>query len=113
MTQSPGEAPDEGLLDELSDQFGRTRRLLTGDVDEAAAQVLARLGGQSEVEARIAAALASRLPLAYPERFAEAHRTVMRALEVLDREGSRDPTVPPAASTVATTKRPSCVKSGR
>jgi hypothetical protein len=90
----PPRRPDELLLDELTDQLDRTRRLLTGSPDEAAEQALARLGGDAETEARIAAELAYRTPLAQPDRFPEAHRLVMRALEVLDREGSRDPRVP-------------------
>jgi hypothetical protein len=45
------------------------------------------------VEARIAADFAAAGPLANPGRFLEAHRLAIRALEVLDRDGSRDPTV--------------------
>ena len=82
------------FLDELTDQFDRTRALLTDSPEEVAARALARMGGDQVVEARIAAALAMRAPLAQPDRFPEAHRLVMRALEVLDREGARDPRVP-------------------
>ena len=86
--------PDEALLEQLTDQLDRTRRLLTGGPDEAAEAVLARFTGQSEVEARIAADLAATEPLAQPEQFYAAHRLVMRALEVLDHHGSRRPSVP-------------------
>jgi len=86
--------PDELVVDQLLGQFERTRQLLTGNPEAAAEQALARLGEERGVEARIAAGLALAQPLAHPERFPEAHRLTMRALEVLDREGSRNPTVP-------------------
>ena len=86
-----GETP---ILDEFTDQLDRTRRLLTGSPEEAAELALDRFGGEIEVEARIAIELAVLEPLAHPGRFLEAHRIVMRALEVLDREGSRNPAVP-------------------
>lgn len=89
----PGRA-DELLVDQLSAQLDRTRRLLLGDTDAAAEQALDRIGGQEAVEARIAADLAMPGPLAEPERFLEAHRLTMRALEVLDRDGSRSPGSP-------------------
>jgi hypothetical protein len=41
-------------------------------------------------------------PLAVPERFEEAHRLMLRAVEILDRDGFRDPPVAePAAEFVA------------
>ena len=87
--------PDDLLLvDELTAQLERTRRLLRGETEEAAEAALARFSGQAEVEARIAAELAAIAPLAQPDRFGEAHRLTMRALEVLDREGYRNPPVP-------------------
>lgn len=86
--------PDELLLDQLTEQLDRTRRLLTGSPEAAAEAALARAGAEHEAEARITAQLAFREPLAQPDRFPEAHRVVMGALEVLDREGSRNPRVP-------------------
>jgi len=104
MTASPrpGEEPrdiksrlaDRLLLDELTDQLGRTRSLLTEGPEEVAQRALDRFAGETEVEARIAGELAMTEPLAEPERFPEAHRLAMHALEVLDRWGSRDPKVP-------------------
>lgn len=86
--------PDEFLLlDDLTEQLDRTRRLLRGDSEEAAEAALAKFSGQAEVEARIVAELAVTRPLAQPDRFGEAHRLVMRAIEVLDREGYRSPQV--------------------
>lgn len=86
--------PEALLLDQLTDQLERTRDLLTGSPEEAAERALNALGGQAEAEARIAADLATRVPLAQPARFLEAHRLTMGALEVLDREGSRNPPIP-------------------
>lgn len=82
------------LLDEVTDQIGRTRKLLGGDSEAAAEAALNRFGGQAEVEARIFAELAIEQPLAQPAQFEEAHRRAIRALEVLDREGYREPRVP-------------------
>lgn len=89
-----GVPPDDSLLDDLTEQLERTRELLTGSPEEAASRALQLLGGQREVEARIAVDLAARGALAQPERFGEAHRLTMRALEVLNRDGSGDPPVP-------------------
>jgi hypothetical protein len=89
-----GVPPDDSLLEDLTAQLERTRDLLTGSPEEAASRALHLLGGQKEVEARIAVDLAARGPLTQPERFGEAHRLTMRALEILNRDGSRDPPVP-------------------
>ncbi|MEO9253956.1 MAG: hypothetical protein ABI305_00320 [Tepidiformaceae bacterium] len=85
---------DTPLLDDLTDQLDRTRKLLTDGPEGAAAVALDRFVGQAEIEARIALELSVREPLALPDRFLEAHRITMRALEVLDREGTREPPVP-------------------
>lgn len=92
MTDPP-KRPDELVLDELTDQLDRTRRLLTGSPSDVAERALGRIGGESEVDARLASELALSAPLATPGRFEEAHRLVMRAVEVLDREGFRHPPV--------------------
>ena len=84
----------EGLLDDLTEQLDRTRRLLMLNPERAADEALASFKGAAEAEARIAADLAVAAPLADVQRFPDAHRLVMRALEVLDREGSRDPAAP-------------------
>jgi len=83
--------PDELLLDELTDQLERTRALLRGSPDAAAARAMTKAATAEEMEARIATELAVTTPLAAPDRFPQAHRLVMRALEVLEREGTRDP----------------------
>ncbi|MCI0569419.1 MAG: hypothetical protein L0Y66_01580, partial [Myxococcaceae bacterium] len=86
--------PEELVVDQLADQLDRTVSLLRGSANEAAERALARFAGQQEVESRIAAELADRRPLAEPARFLESHQLAMHALEVLDRDGFRDPPVP-------------------
>jgi hypothetical protein len=84
--------PDELVLEELTEQLDRTRRLLTESPEAIARQALEAMAApEEEAEARIAARLAAREPLAHLEAFAEAHRLVVRALEVLDGEGARNP----------------------
>lgn len=85
---------DQLLLDELTEQLNRTRGLLRRSPEDVATQALERGGQHAEVELRIAASLSAARPLAIPDRFPEAHRLTMRALEVLDREGSRDAGAP-------------------
>lgn len=85
--------PGDSILDDLTEQLDRTRRLLTSNPEAAAEEALSRFAGEAEVETRIAAGLAVSKPLADPGRFLDAHRLAIRALELLDREGSRNPAV--------------------
>lgn len=85
--------PGDAILDDLTEQLDRTRRLLSGAPEAAADAALARFGAEAEAEARISAGLANTAALANPGRFLEAHRLTIHALEILDREGARDPTV--------------------
>ncbi len=78
----------------ITEQLDRTLALLGGDAEEAAAEVLDRLGGSTTVEKRILAELAVEIPLANADGFLPAHRQVMRALEILDRDGTREPRLP-------------------
>ncbi len=89
----PGRA-DNLILDELTDQLDRTFRLLRGDADEAADLAFAEVRVDSAAEARLLTELSHRTPLAHPDRFTDAHRLVMHALEVLDRDGWRRPRLP-------------------
>jgi hypothetical protein len=100
MTHDTNDRRDlaERARDEWRAQLLRTRQLLQGSEDEAAEGVLAPLGAQAEVESRIVAALAGEAALAEPERFSVAHRRVMHALDVLDREGARSPSAPDAGA---------------
>lgn len=83
-------APGQGLYEQL----GRTRDVLSGDADAAGERAMAEYAGDGEVDARILAQLGPTPLLANPEAFPAAHRRLAHALEVLDREGSRDPDVP-------------------
>ena len=95
--QRGGDAADDRplVLDELGERLERFAALR--DTDSAAADaVLDELGGTSDVDRDILSELAGQTPLAYPDRFAEAHALAMRALEVLDRNGARRVRVPQA-----------------
>ena len=91
--QRPGRA-DRLILDELTDQLDRTFRLLRGDADQAADLAFAQVRVDTAAEARLLSELAERAALAHPDRFTDAHRLVMHALEVLDRDGWRRPRLP-------------------
>jgi hypothetical protein len=91
--QRPGRG-ENLILDELTDQLDRTFRLLRGDTDQAADLAFREVRVDTRTEARLLSELAERAPLAHPDRFADAHRLVMRALEVLDRDGWRRPRLP-------------------
>lgn len=95
---SDGGAPGSGeiakteklVLDELSERLD-TLKLLRAGSDERADAILEEFGAKGKVEADILDQLAQRTPLQHPERFEEAHRTAMHALEVFDRNGARPP----------------------
>jgi hypothetical protein len=91
--ESPGRT-DKLILDELTDQLDRTFKLLRGDIDQAADLAFAQIKVDTAAEARLLNELAEREPLAHPERFTDAHRLAMHAMEVLDRDGWRHPRLP-------------------
>src|SRR5205823_4083997 len=78
------------LLDELSDRLD-TLKLIRADDDQRADAILEQFGAKGRVESEMLEQLSVRAPLRYPDRFEEAHRTVMRALEVFDRNAARPP----------------------
>lgn len=87
-----GPAPEEDrplILDELGRRLAQLRLLY--DDDTATDKILNELGGQGRVERDIVRHLATTQTLAFPERFVDAHRVAMHALEVLARNGSRPP----------------------
>jgi hypothetical protein len=90
---SPGRT-DKLILDELTDQLDQTFKLLRGDIDQAADLAFAQIKVDTAAEARLLNELAEREPLAHPERFTDAHRLAMHAMEVLDRDGWRHPRLP-------------------
>ena len=87
-----GEAEhDEGfLLDRLTDQLD-TLRLLREDDPRRADLMLEKFGASGRVESEMLGQLGQRQPLRLPDRFPEAHRTVMRTVEVFDRNAARPP----------------------
>jgi hypothetical protein len=90
---APGQQlPDDHLiLDEVTQQLATTFQLLSGDPDEAAERALAEIGVDTRTEAALLGEIAAAGPLAHPDRFEQSHRLVMRALEVLDRDGWKHP----------------------
>jgi hypothetical protein len=76
------------VLDELGERLERFRIFRKTDSAEAD-KVLEEIGATSAVDRQIVLELSSTRPLAYPDRFLEAHALAMRALEVLDRNGGR------------------------
>jgi hypothetical protein len=89
---APGQLPDDHLiLDEVTQQLATTFQLLSGDPAEAAERALAEIGVDTRTEAALLGEIAAAGPLAHPDRFEQSHRLVMRALEVLDRDGWKHP----------------------
>lgn len=81
---------DHLLLDELSERLD-TLRLFTTRDESRANDVLEHFGSQGPVEDQMLHELSSKSALLHPDRFEEAHRGAMRAIEVFDRNGSRPP----------------------
>lgn len=96
----------EGLLiDQLGERL-ESLQLLRGGGDESSTnQLLEAFGSSGVIEDQMLKELSSKEPLRHTERFDEAHRQAMRALEVFDRNGSRPPSalkkVPPLIKPVA------------
>jgi hypothetical protein len=78
------------VLDELSERLD-TLKLLRADDEAHADAILEQFGARGKVESEMLDQLSVRAPLRYPERFEEAHRTAVRALEVFDRNAARPP----------------------
>lgn len=76
------------VLDEIEERFSAFQ--LVRKTDASAKQdALEELGASSKVDSDIVLELSSVWPLGHPERFDQAHRLTVRALEVLDRNGAR------------------------
>jgi hypothetical protein len=78
------------LLDELSDRLD-TLKIFRARGDERSGEILEQFGAQGPVESQMLEQLGDRAPLRHPDRFEEAHRSVMHALEVYDRNAARQP----------------------
>lgn len=80
---------DELLLDRID-----ALRVLRADTPEQKGALLEQIAGAGKAEQDIVNELSKVRPLWRPDRFEEAHRMVMRSLEVLDRNGVRTPRLP-------------------
>jgi hypothetical protein len=83
-----GEHEERFILDQLADRLD-TLRLLREDDPQRADVMLEQFGAAGRVESEMLGQLSQRRPLRIPDRFPEAHRTVMRAVEVFDRNAGR------------------------
>ena len=82
------ESKSEILLDRID-----ALRILRAESDDERDQLLFEIAGSGQVEQEMLTQMASPRPILYPERFEEAHRFMVRGLEVLDRNGPRSPRV--------------------
>jgi hypothetical protein len=78
------------VLDQLTDRLD-TLRLLREDDPQRAGVMLEQFEASGRVESQMLTQLGQQRPLQIPDRFQEAHRTVMRAVEVFDRNAGRPP----------------------
>lgn len=79
----------EGLLDHID-----ALRILRATNDAEKGRLLEEIGDRGRVEREMAVELSAEAPMHRPDEFDRAHRQVMRALEVLDRNGARMVTAP-------------------
>jgi hypothetical protein len=77
----------ELVLDDFDEKLEAFNVLRKSDV-AAADRILDQVGATDDVDRQIILELASKRPLGHADRFPEAHAGAMRALEVLDRNGS-------------------------
>jgi hypothetical protein len=78
------------ILDELSSRL-QTLKLFQEDDPQRADALLEQFGAQGPVESSMLAQLSETAPLDHPDRFEQAHRTAMHALEVFDRNSGKKP----------------------
>ncbi len=90
LDHDPHAGPDEPQLLDRIDAL----RVLRADSAEEKGRLLEEIGGPGRVEQDIVDQLAKIKPLWELDRFPEAHRHAMRALEVLDRNGVRGAPMP-------------------
>lgn len=80
---------DSGLLIDRID----TLRIVRAESDQERDELLRRVAGHGHVEREMTSELSAVRPLAHPERFEEAHHLVVRGIEVLNRNGPRQPEI--------------------
>ena len=84
--QESDQTHTELLLDKID-----AIRILRADTDEERDKLLLEIGGSGKVEQEMVAQLSSNITLRHPQRFEEAHCLMVHGLEVLDRNGPRQP----------------------
>lgn len=89
VTPEPAEHDDSLLLDRID-----ALRVLRADTDEERSAMLEEIGGSGKPEQDIVTQISKPRPLWRQDRFEEAHRLMMRSLEVLDRNGARPAKMP-------------------
>lgn len=82
--KNSGSFVPELLLDQID-----ALRVLRAESDLEKGHLLEQIGGKGIVEQDIVRQMSAVKPLRFPDRFEEAHRMMMRAIEVLDRNGAR------------------------
>jgi hypothetical protein len=87
---APKSHDDGGLLIDRIDAL----RVLRADTVEEKGVMLEAIGGKGKPEQDTVNELSKPRPLWRPDRFEEAHRLMMRSLEVLDRNGARPAKMP-------------------
>ena len=89
QAMADGEGTSElDALDEFSEKLNAFKAFRSSDND-AADKLFESLGGRGKVEEEMLLQLGAWLPLYKPDRFEQSHQVVMRALEVLYRNGHR------------------------
>jgi hypothetical protein len=86
--KSSGSEHDESVPELLLDRLD-SLRVLRADTDEEKDSLLFQIGGRGVVEREMVSQMSAIRPLEHPQRFEEAHRMMVRGIEVLDRNGSR------------------------
>jgi hypothetical protein len=101
-SQAIGDAHDDSKPELLLDKLD-SLRVLRADTDEEKDALLFQIGGRGLVEREMVTQMSAVRPLQHPQRFEEAHRMMVRGIEVLDRNGARPaevrrlgPLTPPA-----------------
>jgi hypothetical protein len=84
--RSASELVDELVLDRID-----SLQVLRANSQSEKDRLLEQIAGRGKPEQDIVRELAAVRPLWRPDRFEEAHRWAMRSLEVLDRNGNRQP----------------------
>ncbi|MEY4373786.1 MAG: hypothetical protein RL219_2555 [Actinomycetota bacterium] len=93
MAEPDAPPPEIAVLDEFGEKLRMFHALRTSD-EAAANRVLSELGGRGNTERDIIDQLAAPTPIRQLDRFDEAQRLVVHAIEVLRRNGWRGPRLP-------------------